>query len=124
MITFKDILVEIEVANPTEQFKVTDKGKQALEDMHNLAILSMKYGTSELWDDVMERSNTYRIAKIFSMFSDTSGEGMIKVNETNTLGQYLKLYQEIWDGEEDYDDDAKLKLKEFIKEGYITPIKL
>lgn len=121
MIKFKDILTEIEVNNPNKQFGVTPKGKQAIEDTHNLVTLALKYGLDDLLTEEGMEIDKYRIARVFNLYSDTRGEGMIKVDKVNTLGEFLKLYTTTWGDEEEV---AKEYLKMFIKEGYLTPIKL
>jgi len=121
MITFKDILNEITIANPSEQFRVTPKGKQTIEDIHNLVILAGKYGVDDLLSDEGMEKEAYRTARILNIYCDVHGEGMIKTHEINTLEEFLKLYISIWS---DDIEAAKDYLKIFIKEGYITPIKL
>jgi len=61
------------------------------------------------------------MAQHLDIFSDDRGEGIIDINKTNTLEGYLQRNEDIWGNDE---NDAKEILKDFIKMGYVTPIKL
>jgi hypothetical protein len=112
-----EILDEIKIQNPNHIFHITDKGIQVLKDMGLISNLGNKY---KIMEDIVEtRSETYNIANIFSIFSK-NGENIIK-DKNNTLEEYIKIFMERW---EDDEESAKSYLKDFMKNDFITKIKI
>jgi hypothetical protein len=115
-------LNEMKINNPNKTFKITDLGIQALEDYHRLLELAKKFDVSEILKDDGPEYDKFRITQLLHIFSDIYGEGIIKTNGLNTLDGYISSYMDIWDGEDE--SYANKDLKDFIKMGYVTPIKL
>lgn len=112
---------EIKVNNPSHNFQVTPKGIQAVNDFIQLEQLADKFEVGELLKDEGPEKLKYRVTQLLYIFSDTNGEGIIKMNNINTIEAVSKMYAKRWDPDV---DNLLEELRNFMELGYITPIKL
>lgn len=98
-------LNEIKINNPTDYFIVTEHGKGVLKEFILFEKLSEKFGCGELLKNEGGESELYSIPQILYIFSDTYGEGIIKINEINRMEDFMKKYIDIWAGEDDAEKD-------------------
>jgi hypothetical protein len=112
------LLQEIKVNNPNTIFRVTDKGKEYIEDFIRLEKLSEKFNIGELVKDEGPESELFRVSQLLYIFSDKYGEDIISIDKPNKLEDYISKYVTIWGDE----PTSKPDLKTFIKFGFITKI--
>jgi hypothetical protein len=118
MIKLINILSEIQIKNPNRVFKVTDKGRITLKEMSMLFKLLDKYGNDAISDQFHDEDKYLRPL----MFVIAVDESIIKPNEINEVDNVIDGFINRLGNAEDEDEAMKM-LKEFEKDGYITPIR-
>jgi DNA-binding PadR family transcriptional regulator len=113
------LLQEIKINKPGNIFKVTDKGKEYVNDFVILERLSEKFGCGELLKNEGGESELYSVPQLLYIFSDTFGEGIISMDGLNKIDEYIQKYTNIWEPEE---INGLKVLKNFEKFGFITKI--
>lgn len=112
---------EVKINNPRSHFIVTSKGKEAQKDFNDLLRIINKLKVSELiHEDIVYSS--YEIItwlQMLDIYSDNEGEGIIKMNEKNSIEQFINGSKNIigYDKEE-----AQEHIKIFQKYGWIKII--
>lgn len=90
-------LNEIKVNNPINVFHVTDLGREMVENFVALEKLAEKFGVNELLKDEGPEQEIFAQTQLLYIFSDTYGEGIIKMKEINRLEDYESKCSKIWD---------------------------
>lgn len=114
-------LQEIKINNPNTIFRVTDKGKEYIEDFVLLEKLSDKFEIGELIKNEGPESEIFRFSQLLYIYSDKYGEGIILIDKPNKLEDYMSKHFKIWSDDE---NESKRDLKSFIKLGFITNISI
>ena len=115
------LLQEIRINNPNTIFRVTDKGKEYIEDYYKLIELSVKFDVHELLGNEGPESNIFQASQLLYILSDKYGENIILLDKPNKLEDYINRYRDIWD---DDIEGAKKSLKLFMEFNFITNISI